>query len=76
MQLSDEELRDVLSRAEEIQRTSRQGPEWAAEVAAVIGAAEGVGLSRQAVTGRIRDLRRHSDDARLERVRGYPVRQP
>jgi hypothetical protein len=49
MRLSDEELRDVLARAEEIQRTDRSGDEWNAEVAAVVGAAEEVGLSRQAV---------------------------
>src|SRR5688572_6912643 len=49
MPLTDDELRDVLARAEEIQRTSRQGPEWNAELAAVIGAAQEVGLSRQAV---------------------------
>jgi hypothetical protein len=49
MRLSDEELRDVLARAEEIERTSRAGDEWSAEVAAVVGAAEQVGLSRQAV---------------------------
>ncbi len=49
MRLTDNELRDVLARAEEIQRGSRQGDEWDAELAAVIGAAEEVGLSRHAV---------------------------
>jgi hypothetical protein len=49
MRLSDEELRDVLARAEEIERTTRQGSAWSAELAAVIGAAEEVGLSRQSV---------------------------
>jgi hypothetical protein len=49
MRLSDEELRDVLARAEEIERTTRSGDEWSAEVAAVVGAAEQVGLSRHAV---------------------------
>lgn len=49
MRLTDEELRDVLARAEEIERTTRHGDEWNAELAAVIGAAEEVGLSRQAV---------------------------
>jgi hypothetical protein len=39
----------VLARAEEIQRGSRHGAEWNAEVAAVISAAEEVGLSRRAV---------------------------
>ena len=49
MRLTDEELRDVLARAEEIERMSRAGAEWNAEVAAVVGAAEEVGLSRSAV---------------------------
>ncbi len=49
MRLTDEELRDVLARAEEIERAARHGDEWNAELAAVIGAAEEVGLSRQAV---------------------------
>ena len=49
MRLSDEELRDVLARAEEIERATRHGDAWNAELAAVIGAAEEVGLSRQAV---------------------------
>ena len=47
--LTDEELRDVLARAEEIERATRHGDEWNAEVAAVIGAAEEVGLSRRSV---------------------------
>jgi hypothetical protein len=49
MRLTDDELRDVLRRAEEIQRASRHGAEWSAEVEAVTGAAEQVGLTRQAV---------------------------
>ena len=49
MRLTDEELRDVLARAEEIERAARRGDAWNAELAAVIGAAEEVGLSRQAV---------------------------
>ena len=49
MRLTDDELRDVLARAEEIQRGSRHGDKWNAELAAVIGAAEEVGLSRHAV---------------------------
>ena len=49
MRLTDEELQDVLSRAEEIQRATRHGPEWNSEVAAVISAAEEVGFSRRAV---------------------------
>jgi hypothetical protein len=47
--LTDEELRDVLARAEEIERATRHGDRWNAELAAVIGAAEEVGLSRRAV---------------------------
>ena len=49
MKLSDEELRAVLERAEEIERESRHGSSWNAEVAAVISAGEEVGLSRDAV---------------------------
>lgn len=49
MRLSDEELRDVLARAEEIERTTRHGSEWNAEIAAVVHAAQEVGISRQAV---------------------------
>jgi len=49
VRLSDEELRDVLVRAEEIERATRHGDQWNAELAAVIGAAEEVGLSRRSV---------------------------
>ena len=49
MRLTDEELRDVLTRAEEIERAARRGDEWNAELAAVIGAAEEIGLLRPAV---------------------------
>ena len=49
MRLTDEELRDVIARAEEIQRVSRQGDEWNAELAAVIGTAEELGLSRTSI---------------------------
>lgn len=49
MKLTDEDLRAVLQRAEEIQRESRQGDAWNAEVSAVLSAGEGVGLSRDAV---------------------------
>lgn len=49
MRLSDEELKNVLARAEEIERATRRGDEWNAELKAVISAAEEVGLSRQAV---------------------------
>ena len=47
--LSDDELRDVLARAEEIERTTRRGSAWDVERAAVIGAGEEVGLSRRAI---------------------------
>lgn len=49
MRLTDEELRAVLARAEEIERASRAGSEWSAEVAAVVYAGEELGLSRGAV---------------------------
>lgn len=49
IRLTDAELRDVLARAEEIERTSRHGEAWNAELEAVIGAAQEVGLSRHAV---------------------------
>ena len=49
MKLSHEELRDVLARAEELDRADREGVERTAEIAALIGAAEEVGLSRRAV---------------------------
>lgn len=49
MRLTDEELRDVLARAEELDRVARQGAEWNAELAALVGAAEEVGFSRQSV---------------------------
>jgi hypothetical protein len=49
MPLTDEELRAVLVRAEEIDRASRTGAEWKAEVAAVVSAAQEVGFSRRAV---------------------------
>ncbi len=39
MRLTDEELRDVLARAEEIESAARQGEEWNAELTAIIGAA-------------------------------------
>jgi hypothetical protein len=47
--LSDDELHDVLARAEEIERANRRGAAWNAELQAVIGAGEAVGLSRPAI---------------------------
>lgn len=55
MRLTDDELRDVLARAEEIQSASRQGDEMNAELEAVIGAAEEVGLTRPAVERALRE---------------------
>ncbi|MDQ3697069.1 MAG: tudor domain-containing protein [Gemmatimonadota bacterium] len=55
MRLTDEELRDVLARAEEIQRASRHGHEMNAELQAVIGAAEEMGLARPAVERALRE---------------------
>jgi hypothetical protein len=55
MRLTDDELRDVLTRAEEIQRASRHDDEMSAELEAVIGAAEEVGLARPAVERAIRE---------------------
>jgi hypothetical protein len=49
MRLTDEEMRAVFARAEEIERAVRRGDRWIAEREAVIGAGEEVGLSRRAV---------------------------
>jgi hypothetical protein len=49
MHLSDEQLRAVLSRAEEIQLASVESDAWNAEVQIVLQAAEEMGLSRQAI---------------------------
>lgn len=49
MGLTDEEMRAVFARAEEIDRAARRGDEWDAEIKAVIGAGMEVGLSREAV---------------------------
>jgi len=55
MQLSDDELRDVLTRAEEIQRSSRTADSMQAEIEAVIGAGEAVGLARPALERALRE---------------------
>lgn len=55
MRLTDTELRDVLARAEEIERTSRLSADMNAEMKAVISAAEEVGLSRTAVERALRE---------------------
>jgi hypothetical protein len=55
VRLTDEELRDVLTRAEEIQRATRTGPAAQKELEAVIGAAEEIGLERSAVERALRE---------------------
>lgn len=55
MRLTDEELRDVLARAEEIQAGARTGPAAQKEIEAVISAAEAVGLERSAVERALRE---------------------
>lgn len=55
MRLSDEELRDVLTRAEEIERGTRTADMMQAEFEAVIGAGEAVGLSRVALERALRE---------------------
>jgi hypothetical protein len=49
MRLTDEELRALFARAEEIERAVERDDRWIAEREAVIGAGQEVGLSRQAV---------------------------
>jgi hypothetical protein len=55
MRLTDAELHAVLARAEEIQRGSLTDGAMRAEVEAVIGAAEEIGLSRSAVERALRE---------------------
>jgi hypothetical protein len=55
MRLTDDELRDVLIRAEEIQQSSRTGRATDAEMRAVIHAAEEVGIERAAVERALRE---------------------
>lgn len=55
MRLSDDELRDVLTRAEEIQRSSRTVDAMQSEIEAVIGAGEAVGLERVAIERALRE---------------------
>jgi hypothetical protein len=55
MRLTDDELRDVLQRAEEIQRTTRRADQMQGEIAAVIEAGEGIGLTRAAVERALRE---------------------
>jgi hypothetical protein len=55
MRLTDEQLRDILSRAEEIQSASLSGRDVNAEMEAVIQAGEAVGLQRTAVERALRE---------------------
>jgi hypothetical protein len=55
MRLSDDELREVLTRAEEIQRSSRSLDSMQSEIEAVIGAGEAVGLQRTAIERALRE---------------------
>jgi hypothetical protein len=55
MGLNDRELREVLARAEEIQGNLRSGPEFTAEVEALISAAAEVGISRDAMQRALRE---------------------
>ncbi len=49
MHLSDEQLRAVLARAEDIQRSSSVSNAWNTEVQLIVEAAEELGLSRQSI---------------------------
>jgi hypothetical protein len=49
MRLTDEQLRAVLARAEEIQRASSAVEVWNAEIRTIVETAEEMGLSRQAI---------------------------
>lgn len=55
MRLTDDELRDVLARAEEIQSAAPRAEEVSAELEAVITAAEEVGLARPAMEQALRE---------------------
>ena len=55
MRLTDDQLRDVLARAEEIQRESRYGDEISVDLETVIGAAEEMGLTRPVVERALRE---------------------
>jgi hypothetical protein len=55
MRLTDEQLREVLVRAEEIQRSTRSGAAWEAEREAILVAGEAVGLQRSGVDRALRE---------------------
>lgn len=58
MRLTDDELRDVLARAEKVQRSSRRGDLVQAELEAVIGAAGAAARIRRALTPSLETARR------------------
>jgi hypothetical protein len=53
--LTDQEVRDILARASEIQHSLRSGPELDRDLAAIVAAGEEVGLSRAALERAIRE---------------------
>src|SRR5262245_4607671 len=55
MRLADDDIREVLARAVEIQSTTLQGDALNAELEAVIQAAEEVGIARPAVERALRE---------------------
>jgi hypothetical protein len=55
MQLTDEQLREILARAEEIQRATRQREEQNTELAVLLETATEMGLSRLAVERALRE---------------------
>jgi hypothetical protein len=55
MRLTDEELRDVLARAEEIERGDRTGAAVDAEFSAVVEAGVAVGLAKSAMELALRE---------------------
>jgi hypothetical protein len=55
MSLSNDEVRDVLARAQEIQGSLRYGPGFTSEIESVVAAAEEVGISREAVERALRE---------------------
>jgi hypothetical protein len=55
MRLTDEEFRDVLARATEIEREAQQREERSMELTSVLAAAEEAGLSRRAVERALRE---------------------
>src|SRR5262245_29566577 len=55
MRLADDDVREVLARAIEIQGTALQGNDFHSELEAVIQAAEEVGIARSAVERALRE---------------------